>query len=476
MNDTPRTERSPWIGFSAVAVGTFMSTLDGSIVNVALPTMGRVLGASIDGVEWILTVYLLVISSALLAVGRLGDLLGHRRVFTAGMLLFTLGSGLCGLSGTLLALVLSRAIQALGASAMMAMGPAALTAIFPREQRGRALGSLSAVVAAGLTAGPPLGGFIVAHFSWRAIFIVNLPVGVAGAIWASRTLPGGSEAPGARFDGRGALWLTLLLAAVVGAIELAPELHGRALWLLAVALAAAALLVRAERRAFSPLVLGALFRSPIFTWGLVAGLLSYAAMFSQTLLTPFYLAQVKGLEAADLGVVLVAVPLALAVVSPAAGRLSDRFGSHWLCLVGMAVLTVALVSLAVAGADDGLPSFAARLALAGAGMGLFQSPNNSAVLGTLPRDRLGSGSGMLATSRNLGMVMGLALAGALFRWRAGAGRGVGAFLSGFRLAVSAGAVLAVVAGILSLVRGKGTKAPSTKERYSPERGRLTSSG
>jgi EmrB/QacA subfamily drug resistance transporter len=466
MNDITRAPRSPWVGFSAVAVGTFMSTLDGSIVNVALPSIGRLLGASIGGVEWVVSAYLLVISSALLAVGRLGDLVGHRRVFTGGMLLFTAGSGLCGLSRTLPELVASRAIQALGAAAMMAIGPAAVTAVFSPERRGRALGGIASVVAAGLTAGPPLGGFILAHFSWRAIFFVNLPVGVCGAFWASRALPGGSEAPRTRFDAQGAVWFTILLASVLGAIRLAPELHGGSLWLMGVGLAAAALLVRAERRAHSPLLLGSLFRSPIFTWGLVAGLLSYGAMFSQVLLTPFYLAQVKGLAARDLGIMLTAVPLALSIVSPVSGRLSDRFGSRWLCLAGTGALAVALASLAVAGADDGLPSFAARLALAGAGMGLFQAPNNSAVMGTLPRDRLGSGSGMLATSRNLGMVLGVALAGTLFASRAGPARGTDAFLAGFRVALSAGAALAIAAGILSLVRGTGTGVPYARQRKS----------
>ncbi len=424
-------------------------------MNVALPSIGRLLGASIGSVESVVTAYLLVICSALLALGRLGDLLGHRRVFAGGMLLFTLGSALCGLSRTLPELVVSRAIQALGASAMMAIGPAAVTAIFPRERRGRALGAISSVVAAGLTAGPPLGGFIVGHWSWRAVFFVNLPVGLCGAYWAARALPGGSEAPAARFDAKGAWWLTVLLASAVGAVEFAPESHGRSLSLLGLALLAGALLVRAERRARSPLVLGSLFRSPVFTWGLVAGLFSYAAIFSQTVLTPFYLAQVKGLSAGDVGFWLTAVPLALSVASPVSGWLSDRFGSRWLCLAGMGLLAVALASLAAAGADDGLLSFAARLALAGAGMGLFQAPNNSAVMGTLPRDRLGSGGGMLATSRNLGMVLGVALAGALFSATAGVGHDNGDFLAGFRLALLAGAALAVAAGMLSLVRGRG---------------------
>jgi len=453
VTEPARSVRSPWLGFSAVAVGTFMATLDGSIVNVALPTLGRQLRAPIASLEWIVTAYLLVISSTLLASGRHGDVLGHRRVFVGGMLLFTLGSGLCGLATSVPMLVGARVVQALGASGMMSMAPAALTAIFPREQRGRALGGISSVVAAGLTAGPPIGGLLIQQFSWRAIFLVNLPIGVAGAVWASRALPAGSLAPGARFDARGALWLAAALAGGIGALEAAPASGGLALALVVAGAAAAALYVRRERAVPSPLVDASLFRNPAFSFGLAASLLSYASLFTQTLLSPFYLSQVKGLDSGRLGLMLTAVPLALSVTSPVAGWLSDRFGSRALCLAGALVLAAGLGSLAAAGAGDSLPSLAARLAVEGVGMGLFQPPNNSSVMGSLPRERLGSGGGLLATARNLGMVFGVALAGALFAAGGGAAGGVDAFLAGWRLALSAGAALALLAGLLSLAKG-----------------------
>ncbi len=460
------TERapSPWVGFSAVAVGVFMATLDGSIVNVALPSIREALSASIGGVELVVTVYLLVISAALLGAGRLGDLLGHRRVYVAGLLLFTLGSGLCGVSGSLPALVASRAAQALGASATMAMAPAAVTALFPRQQRGRALGGISSVVAAGLTAGPPLGGFILQYFSWPAVFLVNLPGGVAGAIWASRTLPGEALATGARFDRGGALLFGLLVAGVVGAVEVAPSSAATASLAMALAAAAAVGLSRVERRALSPVLDASLLGDRVFAFGLLAGLLSYAAMFTQTFLTPFWLTRVKGLDARGLGLMLTAVPLALSVVSWVAGWLSDRFGPRLPCLAGAGVLAAGLWSLAGAGPGDSLGSVAARLAALGAGMGLFQPPNNSAVMGSLPRERLGTGGGMLATARNLGMVTGVSLAGALLAVGAGPDEGGAGFLAGWRLALSAGAGLAIAAGLLSLVRGGGS------DRLRPEGG------
>jgi MFS family permease len=405
---------SPWAAFSAVAVGVFMATLDGSIVNVALPSIRQDLGASIQGASLVVSAYLLAVSLTLLAAGRLGDAVGLRRVYVGGMLLFAAGSVLCGLSGTLSFLVAARVVQALGAAAMMAIGPAAVTAVFPRDRRGRALGGISSVVAVGLTAGPPIGGFIVSYFSWPGIFFVNLPVGVAGALWAARALPPSSSIP-----------------------------------------------LPASRSARG-IRIGALFRDRTLTLGLAACLLSYAALFTQTLLSPFYLSQVKGLGAGALGAMLTAVPLALSVTSPLAGWFSDRFGPRGPCLAGSLLLAAGLFSLSVAGAEDSLASFAARLALEGAGMGLFQAPNNSAVMGALPRERLGSGGGLLATARTVGMVLGVALGGALFTIGSGITPAPGtapldvgeahAFLGGWRLALSAGAGLGLLCGVLSTSR------------------------
>ncbi|HUL60248.1 MAG TPA: MFS transporter [Anaeromyxobacteraceae bacterium] len=443
--------RSPWLVFSAVAVGNFMSTLDGSIVNVALPTLGRELVVPIARLQWMVSAYLLVISATLLTAGRLGDLLGHRRVFVGGLSVFTLGSALCGLSSSLGALVASRCLQALGATAMMAIGPAILTAVFPPGMRGRALGAIGSVVALGLTAGPPIGGAIVQALSWRWIFFVNLPVGAAGVAWALRVLPRGRAAARAGLDLPGLALFAAALGLVLLALDAFPR-GGGALPLAAAGAGAAALFVVRERRAAVPVLDAVLLRSRAFSAGLAAGLLSYAAMFSQTFLTPFYLARVKGLPPGGLGLMLAAVPVALSVASPAAGWVNDRVGPRGVSLVGLATLAGGLLALSACGAEDGLPSVAARLALCGAGMGLFQAPNNAAVMGAVPRERLGSGGGLLATARNVGMAAGVAISGALFASRAGGAADVPAFLSGWALALRAGAALAIAAGLVSLVR------------------------
>ncbi len=373
-----------------------MSTLDGNIVNVALPTLGAELRAHVDALQWIVNGYLLAITATLVVMGRLGDRVGHRTLYAGGLVVFTVGSALCGLAPGLGALVAARVLQALGARAMMAIGTAIVTASFPPEMRGRALGSLGTVVAVGLTLGPPLGGLVLSHLSWRWVFYVNLPVGIAAIAWALRSLPRG------------------------GAVD-------------------------------GPLLDAAIFRIPAFSLGVAAGFLSYAAIFSQTVLTPFLLARVLRLEAGRLGLVLSAVPIALAVSSPLAGWISDRFGARRLPAFGMAVLAGALSTLSRVGATSSVASVTAYLFVAGLGMGLFQAPNNTTVMSALPRARLGAGGGVLATARNAGMAAGIAVAGALFATRAGADAAGAEFLAGYALALRAGALLALAAAAVSLL-------------------------
>ncbi len=442
--------RSPWWGFSAVSVGVFMATLDGSVVNVALPSIRGHFGATIGGVEAVVSVYLLVISAALLAAGRLGDVLGRRRVFTGGMLLFTLGSGLCGVAWSLPALVAARGLQALGAAAMMSMAPAIVTATFPRERRGQALGAVSSVVAAGLTAGAPVGGAILSFTTWHAIFLVNLPVGVAGAVWAWRALP--EEPAGERppFDVPGAVWLGVALATAIGAVEMAPHSGRWAIGLVVAAGIASTLLGRAERRSPAPLVDPELLGDRTISLGLLAALLSYAAIFHQMLLSPFFLTDVKGLGQVGLSATLTVVPVALMLTSPVAGWFSDRHGPRLPQAAGGLMCAIGLAWLASSDGQTSMLAIVAAFALEGAGMGLFQPPNNSAVMGALRPAKLGSGGGLLATSRNVGMVLGVASGGALFE----AGERT-SFILGWQLALGAGAVLALAAGLLALVKPDG---------------------
>ena len=323
------------------------------------------------------------------------------------------------------------------------------------------------MVSIGLTVGPPLGGAIIQALSWRWIFLVNLPVGLLGTLWALRVLPAPQPVKGARFDGLGALLLAVALGLGIYALDTLPDRSVQTMPTLLVAAVAAALLAVRLGRAPEPILDAAVLRAPGVGSGLLAMLLSYVAMFTSTLLTPFLLARVFSLPPGGVGAFLTAVPLAMAVTAPFGGWLADRFGGRALPAVGMAFLASSLYGLSLAGPDSWLPTIAARLALAGVGMGLFQAPNNSAVMGAIPRPKLGSGGGLLATARNVGMALGVAIAGTLFALRAGDGLDASVFLPGYALALRTGAAVAVAAGLLSLFTRVAARAEAGPRSLRP---------
>ena len=401
-----------------IGIGTFMSALDGSVANTLLPVLGRELGTDVAGVEWVTTIYLLVISGLLLSVGRAGDLFGHRRLYLAGFVLFVLGSALCGLAGSARALVALRAVQALGAAMLMATAPAILTRSFPAGQRGRALGALGTFTYLGLIVGPSLGGWLAGAFGWRSVFYINIPIGVLAIALALRAIADDRVTRrGERFDFVGAALFTAGLVALLVALN-----QGHAWgWSspAAVALLAAATLllvafVRLERRQSSPMLDLSLFRSRVFSASVASALLNYACVYAVLFVLPFLLIDGRGLSAQQAGLVLTAQPIVMAIVAPLSGSLSDRVGSRGPATLGMLLLTAGLVCLGLLVPHGALWAIAAALALVGLGVGMFVSPNNSALMGAAPRHRQGIASGVLATARNVGMVLGVGFAGAVF--------------------------------------------------------------
>ena len=401
-----------------IGIGTFMSALDGSVANTLLPVLGRELGTDVAGVEWVTTIYLLVISGLLLSVGRAGDLFGHRRLYLAGFVLFVLGSALCGLAGSARALVALRAVQALGAAMLMATAPAILTRSFPAGQRGRALGALGTFTYLGLIVGPSLGGWLAGAFGWRSVFYINIPIGVLAIALALRAIADDRVTRrGERFDFVGAALFTAGLVALLVALN-----QGHAWgWSspAAVALLAAATLllvafVRLERRQSSPMLDLSLFRSRVFSASVASALLNYACVYAVLFVLPFLLIDGRGLSAQQAGLVLTAQPIVMAIVAPLSGSLSDRVGSRGPATLGMLLLTAGLVCLGLLVPHGALGAIAAALALVGLGVGMFVSPNNSALMGAAPRHRQGIASGVLATARNVGMVLGVGFAGAVF--------------------------------------------------------------
>jgi EmrB/QacA subfamily drug resistance transporter len=449
-----------WWILVAIGVGTFMSALDGSIVNALLPTMRDALGATVAGIEWVISVYLLVVSGVLLGFGRLGDLRGHRGVYLLGFAGFVGASALCGLAPGVEWLVAARALQAVAAGMVFSNAPAILTLSFPPTQRGRALGLQATMTYLGLSAGPPLGGLLAAHFGWRAIFFVNVPVGVLGYALAHATIPRdrpGGAAP--RFDLAGAALFFLGLTSLLLALD-----QGHA-WgwgspltvsVLAGSLAALAAFVAVERRRAHPMLDLSLFRTRAFTGSVFGAVASYVGEYAILFLVPFYLLD-RGLPVQHAGLVLSALPLLMMVTAPFSGTLSDRLGSRGLTVAGMSVLTAGLALLAQAEAATPLWKVIAALAVCGLGLGLFIAPNNSRMLGAAPPHRRGIASGVLSAARNVGMVLGVGLSGAVYTTvlardgAAGVVRGVSAGL------LSAAAVT-LVASITAWLEGRTPNA------------------
>lgn len=406
-----------------------MSALDGSVVSALLPVMARGLGASVAEIEWVTTVYLLVVSVLLLGVGRLGDLRGHKRVYLGGFALFVLGSALCGLAPSAAWLIAMRGFQGVGATMLFANAPAILTKSFPASERGRALGALGTFTYLGLTAGPSLGGWLAGALGWRAVFYINVPVGGAALALAARTVVDDRPERGSEpFDLLGAVvfgagLLALLVALNQGHAWGWGAAQSRALFIAAFMLLG--LFVVVERRSPSPMLDLSLFRSRVFTAATASALLNYIAVYSVIFALPFLLIQGLGLSPRHAGLVLTAQPLVMAVVAPLSGTLSDRIGSRGPAATGMLLLGSGLVLLASASGGRSLWTIAGSLAVVGLGVGIFVSPNNSALMGAAPRHRQGIAAAVLATARNVGMVLGVGLSGAVLTTVLARGAAVG---------------------------------------------------
>ena len=407
-----------WWVLVTVGLGTFMSALDGSVVNTLLPVLGRALGASVAGIEWVTTVYLLVISGLLLSVGRAGDLFGHKRFYLAGFGVFIVGSALCGLARSATLLIGLRALQALGASMLMATGPAILTRSFPMNMRGRALGALGTFTYLGLTVGPSFGGWLAGAYGWPSVFYINVPIGIVAILLAMRSVADDrADRRQEAFDFVGATLFTTGLVALLVALNQGHAWGWTSLPTLVSIAGSAVLLiafVRVELRREHPMLDLTLFRGRVFSAAAAAALLNYACVYSVLFVLPFLLIQGRGLTASQAGIVLTAQPIVMAVVAPVSGALSDRLGSRGLATFGMLVLGIGMVLLALLVTQGSLAAIAAALAVIGLGVGTFVSPNNSALMGAAPMHRQGIASGVLATARNVGMVLGVGFAGAVF--------------------------------------------------------------
>jgi EmrB/QacA subfamily drug resistance transporter len=432
IRDDPR---APWLAVATVCIGAFMGQLDASIVTLALPTMQRQLTAGLGAVEWVALSYLLVLVSTITAIGRLADMAGRKLLYTYGFGVFTLGSLLCAVAPNLGFLIAARIVQAVGAAMLQANSVALIVHAIPPSRLGRAIGIQGAAQAVGLAIGPALGGLLVAAGGWRTIFLLNVPAGILGVALGIVMLPRSRElAPRQPFDWLGAALFTPAVAALLLAISFGRDLGWLSrpvamLWSVAILLAVA--FVAWERHQTWPLVDLRLLRRTSLSAGISSGLLSYLVIFGTLFVAPFYLEGTRHLTPARAGLVLAALPVALGVVSPVAGRLSERLGARRLTVAGMALAALALALMALLQPPD--PGLAGGLALVGGGLGAFTPSNNAAIMGAAPRTASGVASGLLNMTRGLGTSLGVAVTG--LTWQA-------AGLPGALWSLAAGALLA----------------------------------
>jgi EmrB/QacA subfamily drug resistance transporter len=407
-----------WLVLIAIGMSTFMSALDTSVVNTVLPVITKSFSSHFATVEWVVIIYLLIVSGLLLSFGRLGDIRGHKPVFLIGFSIFIISSAFCGWSPTIEALILFRGFQALGAAMLAANSPAILTKSFPSSHRGQALGLQATMTYLGLTVAPSLGGWLTDLVSWRAVFYINIPVGIFALILAWLFIPADKqEKLREPFDFQGALLFLAGLVALLLALNqgyawgwYSPTIIG----LFIFAGIFLAIFIFIEKRSSNPLLDLSLFYERVFSASVISAVLNYIAVFSILLLMPFYLLQGREFTPSQAGLILTVQPIVMAIIAPISGSISDRIGTRIPTVVGMIFLAVGIFLMSSLGPMTPIFQIGIVLAIVGFGTGTFISPNNSAIMGAAPPKRQGIAAGLLATARSTGMVLGVGLAGAIF--------------------------------------------------------------
>ena len=407
-----RSERG---ALASLSLSMLLSSLGTSIANVGLPTLAEAFSASFQHVQWVLLAYLLAITALIVSVGRLGDVVGHRRLLLMGVTLFTVASVLCALAPTLWLLITARTLQGTGAAIMMAMTMALVGEAVPKARMGRAMGVLGTMSAIGTSLGPTLGGLLIANSGWPAIFLINVPLGVLAIGLAVHFLPNDHHEKRADFDVLGTLVLTLTLLAYALAMTL-----GRARFdplnmaLLLVAVLGLGVFVFIERKAESPLVQLTLLRNLPLSAGFAMSALVTSVVMATLVVGPFYLTGALALDAVGAGLVMSTGPLIAALVGIPAGRCVDRWGAHRSAMCGLMTMLIGACSLPVVPMGFGVPGYVVPLAAITAGYALFQAANNTAVMADVTPQQRGVISGLLGLSRNLGLITGASLMGAIF--------------------------------------------------------------
>ncbi|MDW3684285.1 MFS transporter [Cupriavidus sp. CV2] len=437
-----------------VFCGLIMAVLDGSIANIALPSISRELAADPSSTIWVVNAYQLTVTVCLLPLSSLGDILGYKRVYRGGLAIFLAGSLLCALSPNLPVLVAARVLQGIGGAGIMSVNTALVRFIYPPTKLGRGIGLNALVVGITIAVGPSVGALILSVASWPWLFAINVPVAIFALALARTALPVTPPQPRS-FDYRSALLSALVFALFILGVDGA----GHAQWRPAAAagLVVAALLgwwlVRMQRDKHAPLVPVDLFASRAFTLAVGTSFCSFMAQMLAFVALPFYLEYQLGRSLHETGLLITPWPLMVAIMAPISGRLSDRYPASILAGIGLALLASGLIGLATLGPEASSFAVCWRMAMCGLGFGLFQSPNNRAMIGATPPVRSGGASGAQATTRLLGQTTGTAVVALLFSVDASGAARVALF-------VAAG--VALVGAVVSFSRLRSGSGPAVR--------------
>lgn len=458
---------------TAIGLASFLETIDSSAMTLALPTMVNVFHVDFALVQWVVLAFVLTQATLMLVMGRLGDTFGKKPIFLIGVVVAMIGAILCGLAPNIYWLIGLRVIQAAGVAMAAALMFGIVAEAFPPEERGMAMGTIGAIVSIGVVIGPIIGGVLLDLLSWRALLFLNIPFALAAFPLGLRNIPHTRQGSGGRFDYLGSLIFFLSLTAFLLATTFGQRtsfVEPEILLLLAAALIFLLLFLFVETKVAAPVVDLAMFSSRRFSLNLLLRYLSFIIFVSVSLLLPFYLQNMLGYTPRMVGLLLTAIPIGFGGIAPIAGTLSDRWGVRPVSLLGLIFLFIGSLAVATLDTNTTILGYIVRVLPFGLGMGIFQSPNNSAIMGSVPSTRLGMASSLLSVIRTLGRSSGIALLGALWAQRVLVYSGrdfvgdatkapIWAQIAGLQEAFGAVAAVAVVALILILwdaYRDRGT--------------------
>jgi EmrB/QacA subfamily drug resistance transporter len=442
-----------WLILLVVSLGTAMSALDGGIVNVAYPQMTKYFNVPISTISWVALTYSLTSTAFLTTFGRLGDIFGRKWLYIGGLGLFSLGSLMCAFSPNIWVLFLARGIEGVGVAMALANSIALISEVFPREQRGMAIGVLETAVAVALTLGPTLGGFIISSYGWQGIFFVNLPIGAVNIVLASvvlRNAPQTNKVP--NLDLPGTFSFGIAIAILLLTLTQAPDQGWTSLFTLVgfglFGLVLALFVIR-ERTTSHPAVdLNLFFANRQFASASSIKILAYNAFATINFMMPFYFTWLLGFNSQMLGLAVIPFSIAFAVGSLTTSMLADRFPARLLASLGLFFLTVSTLTIGLVSPSVGYWLIAGAMIIGGLGMGLFITPNDKTIMNAAPPDRLGVAASTLALTRSLGFISGVALSGTLYSLVAGSKPGEQAVNT--TLATSAFQLVFVVTAVLCL--------------------------